>query len=105
MIRKTPPNQSDEDQLGDWITWGLVIFLALLAVAVLINVLCQVIYAIANMVLLISKKKIFFFLLQGKLVCKIQWSVIIFAMTERLIILLINYVVLVFFNSVANSGL
>jgi hypothetical protein len=28
--------------------------------------------------------------------CKIQWFVIIFEMTERLIILLVNYVVLVF---------
>ena len=33
------------DELGHWITWGLVIFLALVAVAVLINVVCQVTYA------------------------------------------------------------
>ncbi|XP_066341112.1 probable E3 ubiquitin-protein ligase ATL44 [Miscanthus floridulus] len=33
------------DELGDWITWGLVIFLALVAVAVLINVVCQAMYA------------------------------------------------------------
>jgi E3 ubiquitin-protein ligase RNF38/44 len=33
------------DEFGDWITWGLFIFLGLVAVAVLINVVCQVIYA------------------------------------------------------------
>jgi hypothetical protein len=33
------------DELGDWITWALIVFLGLVAVAVLINILCQVIYA------------------------------------------------------------
>jgi hypothetical protein len=44
------------DELGDWITWGLVISLALLAVAVLINVgdLCHGEHGLAHL----SKKNL-----------------------------------------------
>lgn len=36
----------DWDEVADWITWGLIVFLGLVAVAVLITVVCHVIYAV-----------------------------------------------------------